>query len=578
MNKFTKQCVAAVASLAMAGTLCVAGAVVANNVAFAAATSCVASKAPWDETQTTNCVGSITIHKKDNTDASNVKGLNDVEFTIKKVKQIDSSDIFDLKTKDGWVNLAKKVKELNKAILDGNVTTKVNFDDSFGTSGSKVIKTGTSGTELGVAKADSLAIGLYYVEETKAPEGYSPEFTPFFVTVPQITREATATNNTYTYAVSVEPKNRNAKDDVTKDALTGKIVGVGDTLPYVITAKVKLPNDPVKKENSDNFAGSNIKGFKIWDDALKAAYDGIATSDAIAATVKVGEWDSTANKFKDNTTPVDLTKDTHYTLTVADSDVDKENSGTVTRSRILFDFSKGLDKIVEQFGTNTTKDIRVQVTLNLKLNSDYSKNNNSTTLVNKYGFNPGGKAGNTPDIIGNKKSETKFRKFHIFKYDGTTENDTTKKGLGSAKFKAFVDEDKAKKCAADPSGNNCDGNMTGFGEKESSSDSNKLGKTDDYLAKVGEKFYVVETSAPDNFTRSEQVYNVTVPEESRTDRGVYELLIANVPDNKGDFWFHLPKTGATGVTIFAIVGMGLVGIGIFVFMRNRKKDEEHQNA
>ncbi|RFT29059.1 hypothetical protein CG405_04705, partial [Gardnerella vaginalis] len=64
MNKFTKQCVAAVASLAMAGTLCVAGAVVAGSSAWAAdGTACEASKAPWDSTQTANCVGSIKITK-----------------------------------------------------------------------------------------------------------------------------------------------------------------------------------------------------------------------------------------------------------------------------------------------------------------------------------------------------------------------------------------------------------------------------------------------------------------------------------------------------------------------------------
>ena len=54
--------------------------------------------------------------------------------------------------------------------------------------------------------------------------------------------------------------------------------------------------------------------------------------------------------------------------------------------------------------------------------------------------------------------------------------------------------------------------------------------------------------------------------------------IANVPTADGGFWFNLPKTGAAGVTIFAIAGMGLVGIGIFVFMRNRKKDEDQQAA
>ena len=50
MNKITKQCVAAIASLAMAGTLCVAGAVVANNVAFATSTTQAAADAdaPWN--------------------------------------------------------------------------------------------------------------------------------------------------------------------------------------------------------------------------------------------------------------------------------------------------------------------------------------------------------------------------------------------------------------------------------------------------------------------------------------------------------------------------------------------------
>lgn len=69
MNKFTKQCVAAVASLAMAGTLCVAGAVVAGSSAWAAdGTACDATKAPWDQTNK-QCVGSIKITKyKDEVD------------------------------------------------------------------------------------------------------------------------------------------------------------------------------------------------------------------------------------------------------------------------------------------------------------------------------------------------------------------------------------------------------------------------------------------------------------------------------------------------------------------------------
>ncbi|RIY24060.1 LPXTG cell wall anchor domain-containing protein, partial [Gardnerella vaginalis] len=46
----------------------------------------------------------------------------------------------------------------------------------------------------------------------------------------------------------------------------------------------------------------------------------------------------------------------------------------------------------------------------------------------------------------------------------------------------------------------------------------------------------------------------------------------------GNDWFKLPKTGAAGVIIFALVGLGLVGSGMFVFLKNRKKEEEQQAA
>ncbi|RFT25159.1 peptidase, partial [Gardnerella vaginalis] len=50
MNKITKQCVAAIASLAMAGTLCVAGAVVAGSSAWAVTPAASSTDpAPWDK-------------------------------------------------------------------------------------------------------------------------------------------------------------------------------------------------------------------------------------------------------------------------------------------------------------------------------------------------------------------------------------------------------------------------------------------------------------------------------------------------------------------------------------------------
>ena len=206
MNKFTKQCVAAFASLAMAGTLCVAGAVVTNNVAFATGSEAASTDpAPWDKAAATK-TGSILIHKTD--DAAQPKGLNGVTFTIKKVEKLgtgDSAKALDLTKQDDWVTLASKVVELNAAAQAGNPESKVTFDKTFGDATnhakSDTTKDGTwegKANTKGVASFTDLPLGLYYVAETGVTgdaAGYSPKFSPFFITVPEITRGATDTNN-----------------------------------------------------------------------------------------------------------------------------------------------------------------------------------------------------------------------------------------------------------------------------------------------------------------------------------------------------------------------------------------------
>ena len=91
------------------------------------------------------------------------------------------------------------------------------------------------------------------------------------------------------------------------------------------------------------------------------------------------------------------------------------------------------------------------------------------------------------------------------------------------------------------------------------------------------KIYLVEVKAPDDYTRSEKVHEVVLTSGSAND-AAQEIEIVNIPDNKGDFWFKLPKTGAYGVIIFALAGMCLVAVGMFIFLRNRKNDEEQQAA
>lgn len=420
MNKFTKQCVAAFASLAMAGTLCVAGAVVANNVAFAAGPAQGAAKpAPWSETGK-KMKGKITINKKDA--SNNNAPLQGAVFTVQKVSTIknNAQDIsglnVDLTSEDGWTKLAEKVKQLNTTPLD---ESKLKLDAE---------KNQTTGAN-GKAEFDNLDLGLYLVKEKSAPTGYTTDVKPFFMTVPEITREANNKNNTYTYEVSVDPKNTNVKNNVTKTADNGKIVGAGDTLPYTITATVNKKKADAANPNTGITKGE-LQGFAIYDDAVTAAYDSVKTDVVKEVKIEGGQ----------NATMVAA----DYTLTSTTLSAPEDT----TRTRIMVKFTDaGLTKIASAVNAANGADVKVTVKLEFKLKKDLSNFVGSgKKLENKSGFVPGHDAGVPDKPIPGGGATTEFRKFHIKKVDATDKSKT----LNKAEFKAFVDEAEAKKCAADP--------------------------------------------------------------------------------------------------------------------------------
>ena len=564
MNKFTKQCVAAFASLAMAGTLCVAGAVVANNVAFATGADQTAAKpAPWSDAGK-KLKGKITINKKDA--SKNNAPLQGAVFTIQKVNTIkntaqDTNGLsVDLTSEDGWTKLAEKVKQLNTTPLDEAKLALASVTNDT---------TKTTGAD-GKAEFANLDLGLYLVKEKSAPAGYTTDVKPFFMTVPEITREANAKNNTYTYDVSVSPKNTNVKDNVIKTADNGKIVGAGDTLPYTITATVNKK----KSDAADSKTGitkDELQGFAIYDDAVTAAYDSVETS--VVKEVKiVGQKDAM------KTSDYELTS---IALTAP-------NDATRTRIKVKFT-DAGLTAIANAVNT-ANGDVKVTVKLEFKLKKDLSNFIGSDKkLDNKSGFVPGHGAGVPDKPIPGGDATTEFRKFHIKKVDAT---DKTKL-LNKAEFKAFADEVEAKKCAADPTAAQaCDKAMAGFTDTAQANteatitttgvDKTASGVTKDYVAKVTDanansKIYLVEVKAPEGYARSEQPHEISLT-SAKSNATAQEVEIVNVPTKDNGSWFNLPKTGAAGVIIFALAGMCLVAVGMFIFLRNRKKDEEQQAA
>ena len=506
----------AVASLvACSLTLGGASAFAANN-----------DKAPWDNGAP--ATGSLTIKKLKDGEVPGIETpVQGAEFTVTEVDKVNNQ-AFNLKTEQGWKDLAKQVDALNK----GTVTATLKDADA------KKMETQQDGT----AKFDGLTIGLYKVVESKVPQGYSSDVRPFYVTIPQITKATNGSKNpVYTYDVTVKPKNKDVSSAITKKADTTKTVVTGDTISYTIEAGV---NKTKESNGNVDLTKDDLKGYTIFDDAPNNTYKDLTEG---VKKVTVGT--------------MELVKDADYTIDATDFTPGSNN--TSTRLKVKFT-DKGLEKIAT--AVNGTPDVKVKVELTFTIQSNYNKNE----IVNKFGFIPGynpDKGETEPSPVTPKPDggvdpnpKTVFRNFQIKKVsakDGTTP-------LSGAKFKLFASEDEAKKCAQDPNNaDNCKAAST-FGEKST----NDRGVTDQVKAIVGQKFYAVETEAPDGYARSNQVTEVNILENDVNDP--YIVTIENVPTSDSGNWFTLPKTGATGVIIFALAGLALVAAGTGLYLFGRK--------
>lgn len=485
-------------------------------------------KAPWENRAPTT--GSLTINKLKDGETGNKGGtpVPGAEFTVTEVDKVNN-ETFNLKTEAGWKSLAKQVDALNM----GNVTPTLKADEHK-------METGQDGT----AKFEGLPVGLYKVVESKVPQGYSSDVRPFYITIPQIQNPATTKlkEPRYTYDVLVKPKNKDVSSSITKTADTTKTVVTGDKISYDIEAGV---NKTKESNGNVDLTKDDLRGYTIFDDAPKDAYTDL--NDGVKKVTVGGR---------------ELTKGADYTIDATKATPDSNES---TRLEVKFT-DAGLTKIAT--AVNDTPDVKVKVELTFTIKPGYDKNE----IVNKFGFIPGynqGKGETPPSPVTPTKKpsddmdpnpKTVFRNFQIKKVsakDGTT-------SVSGAKFKLFANEDDAKKCAQDPSmTDNCK-NASTFGEKST----NAQGVTDEVKAIVGQTFYAVETEAPRNYARSNQPTTVKIPENDANNP--YVVTIENVPTSDSGNWFTLPKTGATGVIVFALAGLVLVATGAGLYLVGRK--------
>lgn len=615
MKKFTNKFVAAVASLAMAGTLCVAGAVTVAGVAWAKPPVAQPSgkeaskdpKAPWESKAPQS--GSLTIvkcKKKDvstttttvassstaNASASNETGktqdtscpagfepLKDVSFTVTKVASIKegTNDVtLNLAQYDSWQKIAGIVSKLNAHPEEAGVVTLGTGTD---------VHNMTATDKDGKSTLNNLAVGLYKIVE-KVPDGYGAyDFSSFYMTLPLIEQKTDngKTTTVYEYNPVVKPKNIDLSSAIKKNVDKSHIfAGVKDKIYYTITAKVN------KTKIDKDLTEKNLKDYAVFDDAPTSAFTEPNNQglDAAVQSVKFGTGsDSTFTKGENN----------DYTVTaMANSDNAEITTAGDTKglaaghTRILVKFTEaGLKKIASKLNNVAagSEAPQVEVELAFDISKAFKDSTTDKTITNKSGFFPAHDEGTTapnpiiPNVDGSKPT-VKFGYLQVDKYNSEDES----KKLSGAEFKIFTDKNKADLCtkslkentAVDAEDSPC---KAASAFDETTVEGGKF--SNPYKAEAGSTLYVVEVKAPEGFALSPVVKEITV-KDTTTNDNPDTLEFPNIPlhGEKGGnkFWFNLPATGAAGVILFALAGIGLIAASVFLYMRNRKEEEQQQNA
>ncbi|WP_421776055.1 SpaH/EbpB family LPXTG-anchored major pilin [Gardnerella sp. KA00288] len=604
MNKLTRKCVAAIASLAMAGTLCVAGAVTMAGVAWAAVppirqnphnpssqpggdTGGQQGLAPWDA-QNKTTTGSITIVNCDAKEVKDSEGsskcdkghapLNGAKFTLTPIKKIGDTELKadDFKNADTWSKIATTIDALNRG---KEKEAKIELDMTQAN-----IK--TAEVTNGEAKFENVQLGFYKVEETNMPTtgNYGAnDMTVFYMTLPMLKPTKSADGNsystTYEYKPVVKIKNKDLSSAITKVFSTEKgsnAVSVNDDFKYEISSEV---NHPTGKLDA-----SSIQDYMVFDDAPTEAFANI--TDAAVESVKVDGVNDPLEKTKDYTVEV---KKNETTSAIATDTDDKGLEGG--RTRILVKFTKdGLGKIagaLNKAQKDKKDEPKVHVTVSFKLSDSYKgTTDNKNEIKNKSGFfkSHDDNAAKDPDpvISGDEDkggtSVVKLGLLQVNKYDKKTP--TTK--LPGAVFKIFNSETKAEACKTallnraagntdvpdECSDSNASKNFTG-----TTNDQGKFATDQKVIA--GRMVYLVEVTAPTGYVLADEIRGVTVEEGKTT---TVDFPNTKISDLDIDSWFNLPATGAAGVIIFAVAGMGLIAASVFLYMRNRKEEDQQQNA
>ena len=540
------------------------------------------------------------------------KPLQGAEFKLTKVTSVKEGgkDVtLDLKSFESWQKIAKLVTKLNDhTIADSGENAEITLGTVTEGTGKNVFTATTS--DKGIAKfgtKDSpIDLGLYKVEETSAPKGYGvSDLQSFYMTLPlpeytTTGKDAkTKTTVSYNYNPTVTPKNKDLSSTIQKVYDKTKFASVKDKVPFTITAEVNKA-----KPKDGKLTAANLQGYKVFDDAPTAALTvqkpaGSATTPTLAdavKTVKIGKTTLEKGTAAEE-------KDYKVTL-VTDSNTDEGKDLAAGHTRILVTFTNGgLGKIADAL--NNVQDgqevPKVTVDLEFEIDPNYQTASVSETgtatdttkdqIINKSGFFQAHEKNESdlPPIIPDNEHSKATIDFGFLQVNKYYMKDGKQEPLKDAEFRIFADEKKATACAQGLKENKeldkinaCKAAST-IGDAAGATTDVQTATTNDsgnfatvYKTRAGVPVYLVEVKAPKGYAISPVVHAVTVTKDQTTTEQFENFPLKGGEDGKS-FWFNLPATGAYGVLIFALAGIGLIVASVILYVRNRKEEEQQQN-
>lgn len=439
-------------------------------------------------------------------DAPNTAGLQPakgVDFTVTPVTGID------LTTVKGWETYAN---------LDN---TEDPAGNGLGAGNASVLTTNASGLA-----STELPVGVYYVTETKSPQGSTP-IAPFYVALPLPADTATGSES-WVDPVHVYPKNQPMSLEKT---VSDRNVVAGETVRYTLNGTV--PAVPANKK---------FDGYDIVDD-----YDETRVTPNLD-TLKVSFQGGTGA----------LQRDTDFRVV--------ESNGQFAVSFL----EPGLQKLATQRAGKEDLKVHVEFDATVKGDSVHGDATNDAILYPPNTAIPTGtfrgeydpnNPPSTPEVPA-KQVKTVLGQIDITKTD--SETGATLQG---AEFQLYRCEQGTTTTT--------DGPLTVNGQDTWTT--NEQGKVTLPVVQV-EDFYdnqaqtdefdycLVESKAPANYALNPEPISASVTASTT----LASVNVENAPD---DGMFRLPETGAAGIIGLVLGGAGIAGASTLMLRRNNKSKD-----